>query len=248
MANTLFLRLEGPLQSWGERAHWSVRDTALEPTKSGVIGLIACALGYREDEQIRSLSEKTRMGVRVDTPGHLITDYHTIGGGYKTPALLTAARKPKKTPKGKPHTEISPHEYLSGASFLVALQVRIPEDEALIDRMAAALQNPVWPIYLGRKACIPAVPVFAGTGSFTGLLAALTSVETFTAYYSSRQPEGRMRLVLEIDHPEGTRRRDHLHSRRFRVYHPRYVEEVFPQFVWDKEENHVSFPDTTQQP
>ena len=58
MANTLFLRLEGPLQSWGERGRWSVRDTALEPTKSGVIGLIACALGYRDDTQIRPLSEK----------------------------------------------------------------------------------------------------------------------------------------------------------------------------------------------
>ncbi|MGC8879968.1 MAG: CRISPR-associated protein Cas5, partial [Anaerolineae bacterium] len=32
MANTLFLRLEGPLQAWGERARWRVRDTAPEPT------------------------------------------------------------------------------------------------------------------------------------------------------------------------------------------------------------------------
>jgi CRISPR system Cascade subunit CasD len=50
MANTLFLRLEGPLQSWGERARWDVRDTAPEPTKSGVIGLLACALGLSADE------------------------------------------------------------------------------------------------------------------------------------------------------------------------------------------------------
>src|SRR5205814_6367260 len=40
------LRLEGPLQSWGSRARWDVRDTEPEPTKSGVIGLLGCALGY----------------------------------------------------------------------------------------------------------------------------------------------------------------------------------------------------------
>ena len=49
MANTLFLRLEGPLQSWGERGHWAVRDTAPEPTKSGVVGLLGCALGRHDD-------------------------------------------------------------------------------------------------------------------------------------------------------------------------------------------------------
>jgi len=44
--NTVFVRLEGPLQSWGTRARWGERDTELEPTKSGVIGLVACALGW----------------------------------------------------------------------------------------------------------------------------------------------------------------------------------------------------------
>ena len=42
----LFLRLEGPLQSWGIRSRWDVRETQPEPTKSGVIGLLGCALGY----------------------------------------------------------------------------------------------------------------------------------------------------------------------------------------------------------
>jgi CRISPR system Cascade subunit CasD len=45
MANTLFLRLEGPLQAWGERGRWSIRDSAAEPTKSGVIGLLVHGCG-----------------------------------------------------------------------------------------------------------------------------------------------------------------------------------------------------------
>src|SRR5262245_8434093 len=79
--NTLFLRLEGPLQSWSLRDHWEERSTAAEPTKSGVIGLLGCALGlHRSDERLRLLSEALRMGVRIDRQGTVLVDYHTTGG------------------------------------------------------------------------------------------------------------------------------------------------------------------------
>src|SRR4029434_6713182 len=104
MARTLFLRLEAPLQAWGERGQWSVRDTAPEPTKSGVVGLLACALGWQDDEPIRTLSRSLRIGVRCDFMGVSapLVDYHTVGGGYKQPQLLTAQGKPKKS-SGEPH-------------------------------------------------------------------------------------------------------------------------------------------------
>lgn len=250
MPDTLFLRLEGPLQSWGERGRWSVRDTAPEPTKSGVIGLIACALGYREDEQIRPLSQKTRMGVRIDAPGRLITDYHTIGGGYDTPTLLTAEGKPKKTPSGQPHTELSNRDYLCEASFLVALQVRQSSDAHLIDQMATALQNPVWPLFLGRKSCPPAIPVFAGVGDYPeGLQAALTSNKKFTVYGKQKEDLFTLSFVLETDNPAGSRKRDNIFSRRYRVFHPRYTEtgQNTPQFFTQKEGDHVSLQIATEQ-
>lgn len=213
MANTLFLRLEGPLQAWGERGRWSIRDSAPKPTKSGVIGLVACALGYREDAPIRALSDKTRIGVRTDAPGLRLTDYHTIGGGSTEPMLLTAAGKPKIS-GGRPHTELSYRDYLCDASFLVALQA----DPELVAQMAAAVQNPTWVVFLGRKSCPPSRPIFDGTGSYPDLQRALAvhhwpaDVEELTA-------------VLEVDPttPDGVRRRDQLYSRRHRVYHPRYT-------------------------
>lgn len=250
MANTLFLRLEGPLQSWGERGRWSVRDSALDPTKSGVIGLIACALGYREDEQIRPLSQKTCMGVRVDAPGRLITDYHTIGGGYDSPTLLTAEAKPKKSPSGQPHTELSNRDYLCEASFLVALQVKQVEDEGLIEQIAAALQNPVWPIFLGRKSCPPTVPVFAGVGDFGNLQSALTNYEGFTLYHrqGKQQEPVFLRLILETDAQIGVRRRDNIYSRRYRVFHPRYVEtgQHKVKILTPKDGDHVSLQIATE--
>lgn len=217
MANILFLRLEGPLQAWGERGRWSVRDTAPEPTKSGVIGLVACAMGYHTDEQIRPLSEKTRLGVRCDAPGRLITDYHTVGGGYDAPALLTAEGKPKVS-SGRPHTEITWRDYLCDASFLVALQ---SDDESLIEQMAYAVQNPVWPVYLGRKSCPPSYPVYDGVGQFSSLADALASGN----WSSTVKPPktSTVRGVIETDAAHGVRRRDQLLSRRYRVFGPRYT-------------------------
>ncbi|MCB0197466.1 MAG: type I-E CRISPR-associated protein Cas5/CasD [Anaerolineae bacterium] len=219
MANTLFLRLEGPLQAWGERGRWSVRDTASEPTKSGVIGLVACALGYHTDAQIRPLAEKTRMAVRCDAPGQLITDYHTVGGGYDYPTLLTAQGKPKLS-SGSPHTELTWRDYLCDASFLVALQ---SQDEVLIEQMAQALQHPVWPVYLGRKSCPPSRPVFDGVGHFDDLEEALQWGSWSLTVKPPKSPV--VRCVLETLDIDGVRRRDQILSRQYRQFGPRYTKD-----------------------
>ena len=73
---TLLLRLEGPMQSWGYRSRFDYRDTALEPTRSGVIGLICAAMGIARGEAI-SRFDAIRMGVRVDKEGRPERDYHT---------------------------------------------------------------------------------------------------------------------------------------------------------------------------
>ncbi|KAA3664944.1 MAG: type I-E CRISPR-associated protein Cas5/CasD [Chloroflexi bacterium] len=216
MTNTLFLRLEGAMQSWGERGRWSIRDTAPEPTKSGIIGLAACALGIGTDAPIKALSEAVEMGVRVDKPGVRLTDYHTIGGGSNKPMLLTAQGKPKKS-SGKPHTEISYRDYLCDASFLVALRGEV----SVIAQMAAAVQNPVWPIYLGRKSCPPSRPIFDGVGEYDNLQMALQA---------HKWPPDAVQLtaVLECDPTTSSavRRRDHLVARSHRVYHPRYTQTI----------------------
>jgi len=219
MANTLFLRLEGPLQAWGERGRWSIRDTAPEPSKSGVIGLVACALGHNTDERIAPLAEKTRMGVRCDLPGQIITDYHIVGGGYGYATLLTAEGKAKKGADGRPHNEISWRDYLCDASFLVALQ---SDDESLIEQIAHALQNPVWPVFLGRKSCPPSRPVFEGVGQYQSLEEALIAGKWDKKPSTAKTVRG----VIETDALRGIRHRDQTISRRYRLFGPRYTETV----------------------
>ena len=58
MAELMMLRLEGLLQSWGESSAWDNRGTASMPTKSGIVGLLACAMGLeRGCEEICALSK-----------------------------------------------------------------------------------------------------------------------------------------------------------------------------------------------
>lgn len=77
--SVLVLRLAAPLQSWGTQSRFSIRDTAREPSKSGVIGLIAAAIGRPRDGEIDDLMA-LRMSVRIDRDGTLQRDYHTAGG------------------------------------------------------------------------------------------------------------------------------------------------------------------------
>ncbi len=144
----LFFHLEAPLQSWGMTSRWEYRDSCHEPTKSGVIGILACALGYgKNDPRIAAeLSAHLHMAIREDRAGTILTDFHTISGAFPKAG---GGRFPRT------HTIISQREYLEDASFLVILEGEL----ALLEKCATALKSPRWPYYLGRKSCIPTVPI-----------------------------------------------------------------------------------------
>lgn len=220
MVNTLYLHLEAPLQAWGEQGRWSIRDTASEPTKSGVIGLIGCAMGVSDDATLHMLSTQTQMAVRIDRPGTRLTGFHTIGGGFDQPTLLTAVGKPKKS-SGRPHTEISLRDYLYDAAFVVALW---SADTTLVKRMAMAVQNPVWTLFLGRKSCPPATPVFFGLAEMPDVETAIRQAPPTDRIVTNQA--GRVRAVVETTPIDGVLRRDHLVSRRYRRFAPRYTRDI----------------------
>ncbi len=144
----MVLRLEGMLQSWGEDAKWDYRGTSGVPTKSGIVGLLACAMGFsRESPEIQQLAEHLTLAVRVDRPGLRMTDFQTVTGN----PLMSA--EGKKRSLG--NTFISQRVYLQDACFTVALET----DAAWHERILEGLRNPKWCMYLGRKSCVPSRPV-----------------------------------------------------------------------------------------
>jgi CRISPR system Cascade subunit CasD len=157
---TLLLRLMGPMQSWGVQSHFTHRDTGLEPSKSGVIGLVCAALGKPRDEDHPANADKPsleslarlRMGVRVDREGLVKRDYHTAQG------VMKASGKPFR---GLKTTELSDRFYLADAAFLVGLE---SSDAALLHQLHDRLRSPVWMLYLGRKAFAPGALVWLRKG------------------------------------------------------------------------------------
>lgn len=142
---TLFMRLSGPMQSWGTRSSFDERDSEMEPSLSGVLGLVAAAMGIdRSDWQSLEPLTHLRMGVRVDKPGILRRDYQT--------AQMFDPDKPKKEPDTMPTVRY----YLSDACFLVGLE----GDKKLLSKIEEALRAPFYPLYLGRKSYVPSSGVF----------------------------------------------------------------------------------------
>ena len=191
---TLLLRLAAPLQAWGADSKFETRKTNREPTKSGIIGLLAAALGLSRAEagalaQLNAL----RFGVRVDQEGSLLVDYHTAGN--PTPEEVRAAHNAGKAPK-PPY--VTQRYYLADAVFLIGLE---SQDEALLGRLQSALTHPAFPLFLGRRACPPTPPLCLGIRP-AGLLEALKQEPSQAPEW--RRPQGqRCRILLDAEPEAG---------------------------------------------
>lgn len=138
--SVLTLQLAGPMQAWGSSARFARRTTEHAPTKSGVVGLLAAALGRGRGDDIADLAA-LRFGVRVDQRGVPVRDYqtaHRFESGKSLP--------------------VSERFYLADAVFVAVVE----GEGELIDRLHRALRDPVFVPYLGRRSCPPARPVELG--------------------------------------------------------------------------------------
>ena len=249
---TLLLRLIGPMQSWGIDSRFVMRETGLEPSKSGVIGLLCAALGKpRWDEEAEhsdypplSKLAGLRMGVRVDRPGVMQVDYHTVGGAHlpeettkgswQLYGILKAAYKPRdfdKPPqKGdfKDGAELSHRFYLADAAFLVGLQALDAEDEYWLDKIHERLKKPCWPISLGRKSFVPAEPVWFRDDELRRW-SAMPLEDALSAHPRLVKDDTLLRLVLDADFEnpaqaaEAIARKDVPTSFEHRLFSTRYV-------------------------
>jgi CRISPR system Cascade subunit CasD len=138
------------MQSWGTTSRFDQRDTGKEPSKSGVVGLLAAAMGIdRENWTDLEPLAQLSMGIRHDRSGVPKRDYQTAQH------IISADR-------AKIHeTAVTTRDYLADAVFLVALEA---EDRSVLERAHAHLQNPVWLLFLGRKSYVPSESIWIEDG------------------------------------------------------------------------------------
>lgn len=166
--HTLLIRCAALFQSWGtpDDGRHDVRYTEKVPTKSGIVGILAGALGIVGRDAVAGELAQLRMGVRVDEPGVTMRDFQVVG-------RYGAGLRYSDGKVGG--VAVTRRYYLADADFLVALE---HTDLDMLERIAEAVRRPAYPLFLGRKLCVPGVPIWIPDG-----LLANTSLEQALGSY-----------------------------------------------------------------
>jgi CRISPR system Cascade subunit CasD len=185
MSDTVYLALllDAPLQSWGFASRFQRRTTGLHPTKSGIIGLVCAATGLakgspEEREFLPELAKLKMSSIVIPRDGE--------GAGGSLPVLRledyhTVLDTRRASGKMNEDAVVTRRQYLLDARFGVTLA----GDRFVLERIAAALEDPVWGVWFGRKNCVPAEPVYRGLfdteAQAQNALIGKRSIEEFTA-------------------------------------------------------------------
>jgi len=174
----LLFTLHGPMAAWGEIAVGVRRGSYDRPSKSGVLGLVAAALGIDRTAADRheALHAGYGFAVRIDAPGRPIRDYHTAQSPKSRRGAHWETRRDELA-ADPVYTVLSVRDYYSDALYTVALWRR-EEAPHPLDALAEALRRPRFTLYLGRKSCPPALP----------LAPALVEAETLDAALAGHPP------------------------------------------------------------
>jgi CRISPR system Cascade subunit CasD len=167
MQNYLVFRLHGALASWGiDVGATPDRRSSDHPTKSAVCGLIAAALGIAEkdDEKHLELYNSYKFGVLVNTPGQLLSDFHTVARPSKD--YLNKHKKPFATRRDEllidrteQRTALTRRQYYTDALYTIAICPISNDVQYTLEDIQAALLRPTFALYLGRKSCPPDIPI-----------------------------------------------------------------------------------------
>jgi CRISPR system Cascade subunit CasD len=162
----LLMRFEAPLMAFGTTLIDSLGPVQDFPATSLITGLIANALGWNRSDvdKLQSLQDRLVHAVRLDREGERLRDYQTADLSGND-AGWTRAGKPEGRAGGA-GTYKGQHQrqrwYQADTSALVALRLEPAEEEPTLDAVAAALDYPARPLFIGRKPCLPSTPLFAG--------------------------------------------------------------------------------------
>lgn len=151
------------MAAWGDVAVGECRGTRDDPGASAIQGLLAAALGIHRDNEAThdALRDGYALAVGTIDGGALLRDFHTAqvpGRSEMKQRLHRTRRDELLVPKFKLNTILSTRDYRQGGAWLVAVQSSPNPPYALSD-LQAALREPHFLLYLGRKSCPPCAPL-----------------------------------------------------------------------------------------
>src|SRR5437763_11824455 len=154
----LLFTLYAPLAAMGEIAPGERRMGYARPTRSGMLGMIAAAFGWkREDRDHAELDRSVNFAVRTHIPGLPFTDYHTAQSPQHRKNLAFSTRR-AEVQADDLNTVLSVREWRSDALYTIALWPR-PSASVGLDAIGDSLNQPQFTLSLGRKAGVLGLPL-----------------------------------------------------------------------------------------
>ncbi len=199
MPRYLTFQVYGPFAAFGSIAAGEIRGISASPAKSAILGLVAGALGVdRFDDQMhRNLAESYNMAVRMDAPGRILRDFHTIQSSRPGKGVVPNNRREELESGAPINTITSRRDYLNDAACMVCLKASKSPPYSLED-LAQALECPIYMPYIGRKSCplgLPLAPVIIEGQSFQDVLMQRPPDRLFLKSIVSSEDSGRENRV-----------------------------------------------------
>lgn len=230
------LEIKAPLQSWGTQSRFFHREAGRFPSRSGIIGMIASAMGItREQTDDLQTLNGLDIAVRIDDKGQRLTDFQIMN----------------TSETGNPANKIINRDYIEDASFLVGVY-----GEYDLEKVAQALKNPRYALFFGRKSCPPVSPITKGVEQYEDIHAFLKEYPLLTKKYKipwNQREEEYLTLKTVVTHEKGDFTADdnpYSFSTHQRIYEPRkilfgtaevknpyYKETLDPMSIVENEEN-----------
>lgn len=184
MPRHLLLKLEAPLIAFGGETIDNFGVTRDFPALSMITGLFANALGWRrEDCELHDrLQSRLLIGSRLNSPIQRLREYQTARLFERDQGWTTFGAPEGRAPSPsysmqadgrKSLTWQRYRDYHTSLNVLVALRLEPSGDVPMLDDLAAALDHPARPLFIGRKPCLPSQRIFSGWQEADNVLHAL---------------------------------------------------------------------------
>lgn len=177
----LVLRFDAPLMSFG--APMVDQNGVIQrfPARSMLTGLFANALGWEHSEfgKLDALQDRVRFSARIDRRGEELVDYQTVDLGQpwldpEQAGWTTQGEISSRAGANSTGTHIRKRHFRADSVVTVAVTLAGPGDPT-VEALAEALRFPARPVFLGRKACVPASPLVRSIVDAASCLDALTA-------------------------------------------------------------------------
>ena len=193
------------------------------PARSAITGLIGNALGWDRMEagRLDRLQQRMVMGTVRLREGRRVRDFQTAQLAADDRGWTTRGRPEGRA--GGAGTYVSPHiryrDADADALLLVALRLEPDAEEPGLDAVAAALDRPERPLFIGRKPFLPSAPIHAGFEDADTIRAALLKAYRKRPGMERRAqwPEGEGDTLRLVEMTDGRNWRTGVHAGLRRV-------------------------------